>query len=1294
MLGLLATALAVVVAGGATSDGARAVPAGFTDTLVANVESPTALAFTPDGRLLVASQFGALRVIEDGVLRPTPVFDLGPSLCSSNEQGLLGVAVDPAFAANGFVYVFYTRDKAGTCVNRVARFTMNASTIDVATEVVLVDEIPATSGNHNGGDVEFGKDGYLYVSVGDGGCDYAGGGCYGQNDAARDLHALVGKILRITSSGGIPASNPFQGSGTARCNVTGTTSPGTTCQETFAWGLRNPFRLAFDPNAAATRFFVNDVGDGAWEEVDEGLAGADYGWNVREGPCANGSYTNCGAPPAGMTNPVHAYSHAESSCHAITGGAFVPNGVWPAAYDGSYLYGDYTCGKIFRLEPNGSGGYDRSEFATDVGAVVNLKFGPSPAGRSLYYTNYDGGGQVRRIDSADTSNRPPVARVTATPTSGSLPLDVVFDGDTSTDPDGDALTFAWAFGDGASAASSSLPTATHTYTTTGPHTATLTVTDGDGASSTATVRIDAGNRAPVATIDTPTVDDRFAVGASITLSGSASDPEDGPLPAGRLSWRVLRHHDDHTHPFLAPTAGNGVAITQPAPENLDSGSDGYLEVQLTATDSTGLSTTVTRNVYPRKVALTFATEPSGKQVIVAGTTFATPVTLTSWEGHAVAVDAPPQSDAGGSWSFRSWSDGGAAAHTIVTPAAATTYTATYAQTPAGLVAAYSFDAGSGTTAVDSSGNGNAGTLSGAAWSQGGRYGSALSFDGSNDWVSVPDSASLDLSGAMTLAAWVRPIRLGGWRTVLVKERASGIVYSLYADQAGGRPAGQVVVGGGEQTADGSAPVAIGVWTHLAATYDGSTVRLYVGGTLAASTAAPGSMAASSGPLRIGGNGIWSEWFDGLIDEVRVYDRALSAAEIQRDLQTPISPPQATDTLPPSTPAGVNAAIAVETVVLEWQSSTDDTGVSHYNVHRSQTSGFTPSAATRIAQPTGTGYTDSGLPAGTYYYRVTAEDAAGNVSGASAELAAAVPADEPPSVAVTSPAPGATASGSVAVAASASDDVGVAGVTFRLGNVDLAAEDVSPPYSVSWDTKSVANGDYELTAVARDTAGKKTTSTPVRLRVENTAGGAGLVVAYGFEDGSGPTVTDRSGRGNHGTRSGASWSSSGRYGSALSFDGSNDWVSVADASSLDLSTGMTVEAWVRPSRLGGWRTVVVKERSGGIVYSLYADQAAGRPVGQVDIGGERSAVGTASVPTGVWTHLAVTFDGAVVRMYVNGSLVASTPFGGSMAPSSGALRIGGNSVWSEWFAGWIDEVRVYERALSAAEIQRDLQTPVG
>jgi glucose/arabinose dehydrogenase len=707
----LALGLALSQRGGVI--GAATLPADFADELVAAVGGPTALAFTPDGRLLVTTQGGQLRVVQNGALVATPALNLNARLCTNSERGLLGVAVDPQFTTNNFIYLFYTFNKFNTCptgqptnasnpVNRVARFTLGANnTVDPASEVVLIDNIHSPNGNHNGGDLHFGKDGYLYVSVGDGGADYAGNsGGAGANDAARDRHVLLGKILRITRDGAIPPTNPFQGAGTGRCNVTGSTAQGNWCQEIYATGLRNPFRIAFDPNASATRFFINDVGQNAWEEIDEGQAGADYGWNVREGHCANGSATNCGAPPAGMTNPVFDYPHT-SNCGAggvagnsITGGAFVPNGVWPAEYDGSYLFGEYVCGKIFKLTPNGGGGYTAGEFVTGLGSssAVAMIFGPYETTQALYYTSYAGGGQVRRVRYTGNTNRAPVAAATGSPTSGAAPLDVTFDASASSDPDGDTLTFSWNFGDGATGTGA---TVTHRYASAGTYNATVTVSDGRGGSSTATVQIQAGNTPPAPSIIAPAADKLFRVGETITLTGSASDAQDGALPDSRLTWQVLLHHNnDHTHPYLQPTAGNNVTFTAPAPEDLNAATGSFLEIRLTATDSQGLSSTVVRNIQPRKVNVTFATNPSGLQLTVNSVAITAPQTVVSWDGYQLNVNAPNQTDgAGQQYTFASWSDGGAQAHTITTPAADATYTATFnsggpARTGIGLTGFY------------------------------------------------------------------------------------------------------------------------------------------------------------------------------------------------------------------------------------------------------------------------------------------------------------------------------------------------------------------------------------------------------------------------------------------------------------------------------------------------------------------------------------------------------------------------------------------------------------------------------
>jgi hypothetical protein len=228
--------------------------------------------------------------------------------------------------------------------------------------------------------------------------------------------------------------------------------------------------------------------------------------------------------------------------------------------------------------------------------------------------------------------------------------------------------------------------------------------------------------------------------------------------------------------------------------------------------------------------------------------------------------------------------------------------------PGSLVAAYAFDEGSGTTVADASGNAQNGTITGATWTSSGKYGYALSFNGSNSRVSIADSSLLDLTIGMTLEAWVYPSAApNNWKSIIIKEAPGFYVYALYISPLR-HPAGIIVINGQEQGFEGSATLALNAWTHLAVTYDGTVIRLYVNGTQAGSQSVSGSITTSTGYLRIGGNSVWGgEYFNGRIDDVRIYNRSLTAAEIQSDLSAPVGYPSAPTlsalTLSPSSVVG-------------------------------------------------------------------------------------------------------------------------------------------------------------------------------------------------------------------------------------------------------------------------------------------------------------------------------------------------------------------------------------------------------
>ena len=355
---------------------AATVPAGFTDATVASgLNNPTAMALAPDGRIFVCQQGGALRVIKNGVLLATPFLTV--TVDSSGERGLLGVAFDPNFVSNQLVYVYYTATTP-TIHNRLSRFTASGDVALAGSETIIM-EMPnlSTATNHNGGAIHFGPDGNLYIAVGD--------NANGAN--AQSLGTRLGKLLRITSTGAIPADNPFFNTATGDNRAI------------WALGVRNPFTFSFQNGTG--RMFINDVGQNTWEEINDGIAGSNYGWPNCEG--------FCNPPNPSFRDPIFAYMNDAQTC-AITGGAFYNPTVnqFPAQFVGNYFFADFCGGWIRRLDP--ANGNAVSDFATGINLPVDLKLSPDGF---LYYLAR-GAGAVGRIGFAQTGdNIPPTVSITS-----------------------------------------------------------------------------------------------------------------------------------------------------------------------------------------------------------------------------------------------------------------------------------------------------------------------------------------------------------------------------------------------------------------------------------------------------------------------------------------------------------------------------------------------------------------------------------------------------------------------------------------------------------------------------------------------------------------------------------------------------------------------------------------------------------------------------------------------------------------------------------------------------------------
>ncbi len=975
------------------------------------------------------------------------------------------------------------------------------------------------------------------------------------------------------------------------------------------------------------------------------------------------------------------------------------------------------------------------------------------------------------------------------------------------------------------------------------------------------------------------------------------------------------------------------------------------------------------------------------------------------------------------------------------------------------VAAYAFNEGTGTTAGDASGNGRTGTLTSATWTTAGKFGGALSFDGSSAHVTVADAAPLHLAAAMTLEAWVNPsaaaVGVPSWQVLIYKGSDNYVLALPYGSTT---PTAGGTVGGGLAIVTSPNALPANTWAHVAVTYDGAMVRLFVNGSQVDSHAASGPIGTASTPLEIGGSLVDSGAFAGLIDEVRVYNTALTPAQIQTDMITPIA--SNTDTQVPSAPTTlVVTAVSTTQLALTWAPSTDNVGVTGYRIERCQGAGC--STFSQVGTASATSYSDTGLSVSTSYtYRVRASDAASNLSSYSSVAGATTLTPVAPPTAPASPTPVSTATGvslaptltwaastnatqydvafgttnppavvasnqtvttyqPVALAAGtmyywqivakgaggsttgpvwnftilpaptvpasptpASNATGVsltttlswaastnatqydvafgttnppavvssnqtattyrpaaltAGTTYywqvvakgpcgatsgpvwslttlppaptapsgpmpsngatgvsattSLGwaastnatQYDVAFGTTNPPalvasnqtvttyqpaalaagtkyywqivakgaggstsgsvwsfttlsaptapagptpvtgatgvtvttalswaastnatkYDVSLGTTNppaVVSSNQTLTTfqpvaltpgtkyywqvVAKGVGGStngsvwsfttlsaptapagptpasgatsvsltttlswaastnatqydvafgatnppavvssnqtSTTYQPGALAAGTTyywqivAKGAGgstsgpvwslttavaarpvPVAAYGFNEGTGTTTGDASGNGRTGTLTSTTWTTAGKIGGALSFNGSSARVTVADAAPLHLAAAMTLEAWINPSAAAvgvpSWQVLIYKGSDNYVLALPYGSTAptAGGTVG----GGLAIVTSPNALPANTWTHVAVTYDGAMVRLFVNGTQVDSQAASGLIGTASTPLEIGGSLVDSGAFAGLIDDVRVYNTALTPAQIQTDMTTPV-
>ncbi|MEV0386803.1 LamG domain-containing protein [Nonomuraea sp. NPDC050643] len=627
---------------------------------------------------------------------------------------------------------------------------------------------------------------------------------------------------------------------------------------------------------------------------------------------------------------------------------------------------------------------------------------------------------------------------------------------------------------------------------------------------------------------------------------------------------------------------------------------------------------------------------------------------------------------------------------LIMPAAVLVATPAQAQAASmpGLVAAYGMEEGDGGTVHDMSGNGHDGTVRDPLWTAG-RFGRALRFDGAADLsraLAVPDAAALRPTSAMTLTAWIRPdVDLAGCQVVAKMMDATTFSYGLVNGPGGVRIGGQLH---GDHTASPAEE-----WWYLALVYDGTSVRLTGNGWEGFTVPATGDLDGGPGPLVIGGQGDLSSCFTGVIDEVRLYDRALSNQEIARDRFKAVAPDER-----PSAPAGLTDDGGAKTAVLSWQAATDDKGITEYEVHRGYGAGFEVSPETKVATVTGLSWTEGCIPEGTYHYRVVAYDTLSQPSDPTGAIQVPVLTPDCPPRAPEVRIEPRTGWARLLLSGGRDDD---AVTEVRLHRSTLPGFTPSAETLIAtldpdvWDyaDQVPSAATYHYRTVAVDTTSHVSEPSPVSSAY--VAGppdlGSALRAAYGLDEGSGTTVSNTVAPWAYqGTVTNPQWVT-GKHGKALKFG----YDTTVEATGLPTLATPTVTAWVKPQRADYPRVAALWAAGTQNSFELYAhDRFHNAPVIWAD---DHRVPGRDPLPIDTWVHLAATYDITykVLCLYVDGERVGMYSGVDVSMLGPAQLWLGGPRQSGDHLnGGIIDEVRVYDHPLTPQQIRSVMNTPIG